>query len=59
MLLLYAYTAIWGILIRWVWLLEAWLHIAALQAIDEVERCGDRAAAFHLAQRLESDVSKL
>ena len=30
----------------------------ALQAIDEVERSGDRAAAFHLAQRLENDVSK-
>ena len=30
-----------------------------LQAIDEVERSGDRAAAFHLAQRLENDVSIL
>lgn len=31
--------------------------IAKLQAIDEVERSGNKAAAFHLAQRLEADVS--
>ena len=34
-------------------------YIVTLQAVDEVERTGDRAAAFHLAQRLESDVSEL
>lgn len=31
--------------------------IAAHQAVNEVERSGDKAAAFHLAQRLETDVS--
>lgn len=59
-LLLFGYTAIWGTLIKWVWLSEVWLpSTVAFQAVDEVERSGDRAAAFQLAQRLESDVSEL
>ena len=56
--LLCGYTATWGILIRWAWLLRGVAAlIAALQAVDEVERSGNKAAAFHLAQRLETDVS--
>ena len=31
----------------------------AVQAIEEVERSGDRAASFHLGQRLEADVSEV
>jgi len=37
----------------------AGLTLHVVQAVEEVERSGDRAASFNLGQRLEAEVSRL